>query len=372
MSSKRSRRTQHRSSPLPRPSRIEFAEEDERLAEHHPEQRVELLLESAATWSDEGRHDRALALYERLMDDGGDDPAGDPDLVDAYRINTLWDAGRDEEAAAAVAAFHGRHPWHAGAWNLVAEGFEVRHEITTAAEWFTAGVTHALGAVGTLTADLVEEHPQSYDVETLLTGRHRVRRQLGEPHDDWDDVADSLHERRASTNPHQFRPPLDEQHDPVRRKRMEEHAHEIFEQEFGTALERVPEERRAGPGAICVLHWPRNEFAELLERWPGTREEYGDDHAEHVRQVERTLRERSDEGATRLAVGRAAAKNLELFAIVHGGSPEVADTRSGYAAQLVRTGRAQTWPPPRNAPCWCASGRKYKKCCGNPAGPSGL
>ncbi|MEV6140612.1 SEC-C metal-binding domain-containing protein [Nocardia sp. NPDC051990] len=22
------------------------------------------------------------------------------------------------------------------------------------------------------------------------------------------------------------------------------------------------------------------------------------------------------------------------------------------------------WPPPRNAPCWCGSGRKYKKCCG--------
>lgn len=25
------------------------------------------------------------------------------------------------------------------------------------------------------------------------------------------------------------------------------------------------------------------------------------------------------------------------------------------------------WPPERNAPCWCASGRKYKKCCGSPA-----
>ncbi|WP_246077495.1 SEC-C metal-binding domain-containing protein [Actinomadura hallensis] len=24
------------------------------------------------------------------------------------------------------------------------------------------------------------------------------------------------------------------------------------------------------------------------------------------------------------------------------------------------------WPPERNAPCWCASGRKYKKCCNSP------
>ncbi|MFB6784581.1 SEC-C metal-binding domain-containing protein [Streptomyces sp. NPDC056352] len=25
------------------------------------------------------------------------------------------------------------------------------------------------------------------------------------------------------------------------------------------------------------------------------------------------------------------------------------------------------WPPARNEPCWCDSGRKYKKCCGTPA-----
>ncbi|WP_408997352.1 SEC-C metal-binding domain-containing protein [Streptomyces acidiscabies] len=25
------------------------------------------------------------------------------------------------------------------------------------------------------------------------------------------------------------------------------------------------------------------------------------------------------------------------------------------------------WPPPRNGPCWCDSGRKYKKCCGAPS-----
>jgi uncharacterized protein YecA (UPF0149 family) len=24
------------------------------------------------------------------------------------------------------------------------------------------------------------------------------------------------------------------------------------------------------------------------------------------------------------------------------------------------------WPPPRNKPCWCGSGTKYKKCCGGP------
>ncbi|MBA2420202.1 MAG: SEC-C domain-containing protein [Thermoleophilaceae bacterium] len=28
------------------------------------------------------------------------------------------------------------------------------------------------------------------------------------------------------------------------------------------------------------------------------------------------------------------------------------------------TGRALSWPPSRNDPCWCESGRKYKRCCG--------
>jgi hypothetical protein len=29
-------------------------------------------------------------------------------------------------------------------------------------------------------------------------------------------------------------------------------------------------------------------------------------------------------------------------------------------------GRRVVWPPPRNNPCWCGSGAKYKKCCGGP------
>ncbi len=47
------------------------------------------------------------------------------------------------------------------------------------------------------------------------------------------------------------------------------------------------------------------------------------------------------------------------------------DPRSGaavklYAAQVVRDNRATRWPPERNAPCWCGSETKYKKCCGAP------
>ncbi|MGH9120915.1 MAG: SEC-C metal-binding domain-containing protein [Acidimicrobiales bacterium] len=40
------------------------------------------------------------------------------------------------------------------------------------------------------------------------------------------------------------------------------------------------------------------------------------------------------------------------------------EARSSYAADIARRGAALPWPPGRNAPCWCGSGRKYKTCCG--------
>ncbi|MFD1659709.1 SEC-C domain-containing protein, partial [Streptomyces caeni] len=265
-------------------------------------------------------------------------------------------------------------PGHAGAWNFVAEAVEAFDGAAAAAEWYTAGVTHALGAGAPVTVDAVERNPQHFDVETLVVGRHRVRRLLGEPHDDWDEAADALHERRSSLVPGRVRP-LDELHDPLWAKRLDEEGPEAFEDELGELADRlaaVGPDRRAPVGradlrTACVLYWPQEEFAALLERWPKAAGAYGDDHADHLRQVERTLRQQSEEGATRLTVGRATLAELETYAKTGHGSPDAPATRSAYAAELARAGRATDWPPPRNGPCWCGSGRKYKKCCGNPA-----
>ncbi|WP_149824249.1 SEC-C domain-containing protein [Streptomyces tailanensis] len=358
--------------PLPSPAdHANAAQKCEELAERHPEEREELLLEAADAWSDAGEYDRAVAVYERMLDADTAGSCSEPDLVDAYRIGVLWDAGRHEDAGAAAAAFRRRHPRHAGAWNFVAETFEAGDETSTAAEWFTAGITHALGASAAVTVETVEADPHHYDVEMLVIGRHRVRRLLGEPHDDWDDVADVLHEHRAA--PFFGRvTPLDEMHDPLRLMQMVNGVPEALE----TAIEALPDElgdgsrppRTATLRSTCVLYWPPEEFTELLARWPKAADSYGTDHAGHRRQVERTLRELSEEGATRLAVGRATVSGLESHAAAEGGgSPDAPDTRSAYAAELARRGLVTDWPPPRNGPCWCGSERKYKKCCGNPA-----
>jgi hypothetical protein len=48
-----------------------------------------------------------------------------------------------------------------------------------------------------------------------------------------------------------------------------------------------------------------------------------------------------------------------------GCDPDTGSARSRFAAELASSGRAIAWPPGRNDPCWCRSGRKYKHCCGN-------
>ncbi|MFG2130045.1 SEC-C metal-binding domain-containing protein [Streptomyces sp. NPDC048751] len=327
-----------------------------------------MLLEAADAWSEAGDYDRALDIYARLLNGNAEGGTGEPDLVDAYRINTLWDAGRDEDARAAAREFRKRHPRHAGAWNFVAESFEAREETDTAAEWFTAGVTHALGAGTPVTVETVEASPEQYDVEMLLIGRHRVRRLLGEPHDDWDDVADILHEHRASPFGGGVRP-LDEAHDPLLLKRMADRNRVALEADIEALTGGLPDESRTprgGPRQTCVLYWPPEEFRLLGERRPESADAHGSDHADHRRQVERTLRELSEQGAARLAVGAATVSGLEAHAKQTGARPETPAARSAYAAELARTDQVVAWPPPRNGPCWCASGRKYKKCCGSP------
>jgi tetratricopeptide (TPR) repeat protein len=356
-----------RRSAAPAPSPARRAEEYERLAEHYPEDREELLLDAAGEWCAAGEYDRGLALYERLLDpeDGG---CRQPDLVDALRIGALWDAGREQEARTAAAAFRKRHPRNAGAWNFVGEAFETHDAYAEAAEWYTAGITHVLGAAARVTADAVEASPDRFDLEILVIARHRARRLAGAAHDDWDEVADELHARRQSGLPGDARP-LDEVHDPIRLQQMRGGDASFLEAEIEELAAELEADRatRTGKVKTCVLFWPPEEFARLLKRWPEAAEAYGDDHAGHLRQVERTLRQLSEEGGVHLAVGRATLAGLEAHAEVEGGSPGAPGTRSSYAAELARRGEAADWPPPRNGPCWCGSDRKYKKCCGNPA-----
>jgi tetratricopeptide (TPR) repeat protein len=361
MSRKRRTATSQRtSSPRPTPAQrtaAAQAAELEALALEYPEEREEILIDAAGEWSMAGEHERALALYQQLLETGCEAPH----LVEAYRITELWEAGQVEQAREAATRLRQQHPKDAGAWNFVAETFEANGEPQEAADWFTAGIAHLLGAATPLTLASVDAAADRYGIEMLIIGRHRVRRLLGQPHDDADELADELHEH----GPAMLRSPrsLDELHDPDRLRAAE--SGEFLQDEIEELTARGAAPSR--PHMICALFWPKDEFTELLSRWPAMTDDYGADHTDHTHRVEESLRRLSEEGEPRLGVARGTVADFESYTRESGASPEEGDTRAAYAADLAARGQAQAWPPPRNNPCWCDSSRKYKKCCGNPA-----
>ncbi|MEU1409853.1 SEC-C domain-containing protein [Streptomyces sp. NPDC005728] len=339
------------------------AKELEALAREYPQDREEILVEAAGCWGDAGRHDRALTLYQQLLDTGCEEP----DLIEAYRINTLWEAGQRAEARAAAAQLRRRHPTDAGAWNFVAETFETAGELHDATDWFTAGLTHLLGPATPLTRRSVEDAPGGYDIEMLVIGRHRVRRRLAQPHDDLDHLADELHKHRPAL----LRGPgtLDDLHNPDHLRAAESGDPDALL----TSIEKLTVEvaaRRAAlsrPSMTCALFWPEPEFTRLLAQWPTLEDAYGADHHDHLCRVEEILRRLSQDGEPHLGIAQGSVNDFEEFTRNEGLPPQDGDTRAEYTADLAARGQAQAWPPPRNSPCWCGSSRKYKKCCGNPA-----
>jgi hypothetical protein len=113
-------------------------------------------------------------------------------------------------------------------------------------------------------------------------------------------------------------------------------------------------------GAVQV--WSREEFAEARRRWPWRISTDSIDR--YYREVEGVLRE-YDERVTifhrtvKFFVDRVDELERRLSEPHPTAAPLAPDDNPGVP-----------WPPERNQPCWCESGRKYKRCCGlgDPAG----
>jgi tetratricopeptide (TPR) repeat protein len=133
----------------------------------------------------------------------------------------------------------------------------------------------------------------------LLQQRHRLRHVLGLPHDTHDNLAERLETRLANTAD------------------------------------------QPGAAAGDLVFFPKAEFDKVPET-----ESIGRTWDEH-----RALLEK---GAV---AGRALYTGLAVGLAAKSDPAE-------YARQLATTGGTRiSWPPERNAACWCGSGNKYKKCC---------
>jgi len=118
-----------------------------------------------------------------------------------------------------------------------------------------------------------------------------------------------------------------------------------------------------------VLRWVREDFSEVRSRWPESTAHYGDDYGVYAARIQREARGYDEAGAARVHLVSCNLVDYEAYAVREGLDPAAQSTRQNYGEWYIRACPAQVllWPPARNGPCWCDSGRKYKKCCGAPS-----
>lgn len=113
-----------------------------------------------------------------------------------------------------------------------------------------------------------------------------------------------------------------------------------------------------------VLAWfPREEIDAALARWPSLADDLADPDA-YCATIEGRLRDLRAATGRMPRVAPLAVEALADFAAAHGLDPDTGEARSQFAAELGTHDEVVDSPPGRNDPCWCGSGRKYKRCCG--------
>ncbi len=144
-------------------------------------------------------------------------------------------------------------------------------------------------------------------------------------------------------------------------------------------VRQMASERREPTGMmpLAVAWLPADEYPDWPTQWPDLAdsdlvldEEHGGSvaHAVYCQRMERRLGELRETGAARLLIAPLRASELtQWVADNQADERDPAQLRARYAADLGRDlSRTIAWPPGRNEPCWCGSGRKYKKCCAAP------
>ncbi|QTD98774.1 tetratricopeptide repeat protein [Streptomyces cyanogenus] len=316
----------------------------ERTAGLYPEDAETLLLRAAAHLELSGDRPAATTLYDRLL--ASAETLDNPALVRALKASNLWEYGHEAEARAIIEGIRTAAPRDPAPWVIVAEALESHDELEAAAETFGEAARLLLGSS--------DEPPAT--THPLLYGRHRVRRMLGLPHDDWDTLADTLHTSPVS---------LDELHDPKRVWSLgsDNPAELVAEISRLRAELGAYREALSRPFPVAVLHWPAPELSELLSAYPTLSTEYPS-HAEHLSTIESSLRELSASGTANLGIVTGTVPSYEAFAASEGTSPADPTLLPQYATTLAARGRAVAWPPGRGAGCWCGAGESYESCHG--------
>ena len=137
----------------------------------------------------------------------------------------------------------------------------------------------------------------------------------------------------------------------------------------------VREDARVEPGTepmVAVAWLPAGDYERAVKLWPElaasdliTSPEGPLPHHLYCRAMQRRFLELSDAGLRGLVVAPVRVAPFTAWCTEHEEHPDDAEARATYAAHLAARADPNlvAWPPGRNDPCWCGSGRKYKKCC---------
>jgi tetratricopeptide (TPR) repeat protein len=283
-----------------------------------PDERSDMLLEAAEQWTLADECERALRIYDDLAETA---PEENAQWAAAGKAEVLTRLGRHEEADAEIARLRRSHV-HEGPAAVIAEFLENHGRLEEALTWFNIACRDVL-------ADEDEAIIEGTLLDRIeLQGRARVRAALGLAPDALDELA----------------------------------AEELSEPD-----EPLPQ----GPppsnvGSFFVRSDVKHAFAEGLVHVDDPED---DDVDSYFRRVEKGWRASAEHiDAAVLRILPMTVEDLLKYGAEHGCDPKDQQTRADHLLDRIREGApALSWPPERNDPCWCGSGRKYKKCCGSPS-----
>ncbi|MFI5706227.1 SEC-C metal-binding domain-containing protein [Kribbella sp. NPDC051620] len=289
-----------------------------------PDGHLAEMLDAAQTHLLEDESAEAVAIWRQLISEGGEaSDWGHLEYAD-YLLRTE----QEDEAHAELAALMTDRQTPGLPWLLAAELLEDRGQLEEALRWYSAAVA-ALPAVDrTPIGD--------------LTVKERLAKVLA---DDW--VTDVRAGRRRTR--WEMGIPLNES-DLLARMGYAEAEEKVL------GLSQLLSSPHVIDGKFQFRS--RADFDSLREVQPSIS---GDEVDLYYGLAERVLREH--EGGRVILLPRqtdvlsplaqAAFRARSMFELVS-------------VTSRCELGDAIEWPPGRNEPCWCESGRKYKRCCGGP------
>jgi SEC-C motif len=139
----------------------------------------------------------------------------------------------------------------------------------------------------------------------------------------------------------------------------------------GMTDEPAPEPSSEAVGTVALAWLPAGDYERAVGLWPEVADSElvaGPDgplsHPQYCRAMQQQLVQFARAGAPALKIAPVRVAPFTAWCAEQGQHPDAA-ARAEYAAQLAAKADANVigWPPGRNQPCWCGSGRKYKKCC---------